>query len=1150
MTMLARSLALVSLCALSAACDFQPPIFVEVSSVTDTDFADAAHEVRATVRDENGVDRVRMFYVVDEVAHIVAMSRVAESADAQIPFTDGTVVERPRYVAEIPGQKIGTEVTWGLEACDTRGNCSLAPPVYPAHSYRFVVGLLPSNPRLDDVTPDNGPASGGRQVVLDGDDFREGAIVFFGEIQAPHVEWVRDDRLLVETPAHPEGTVDVTVVNPDGESSTLTGAYTFTPAPILLTVEPSSGPTAGGTPLTLTGTGFVDGVRALIDGVPCREPVHVDDTLFLCVTPPGQAGLVDVEMIAEDGGSSRLVDAFLYVPPPIVDGVSPDRGPDLGGTLIDIIGENFVEDSVVLVDGLPCAEQFFIDETHLVCVTSGSEPGIVDVTVVNPDGQEGTLTGGFNYLGPPIIALLIPDEGPWAGGTEVRIIGAGFSETMDVRFGGVPATILDIADGIEIVAIVPPSSLPLAPAPVSGRASVDVSVQNLDPSDLRSDVLVDGFTYLWPPEVQDVIPGEGPTTGGTLVSIVGRFFDEMEGGEFVVLFGDVECTNVIVVSSTLITCVTPPGPEGFVDVTVSNHPLSSGTLEDGFLYIPPPIVIDVIPGEGPTFGGERVRIIGENFRDGAIVFFDDLLCTDVTFISETELECTTPPHDAGFVDVRVVNPDGQEDTGESLYRYLPVVVIPDFGLEAGFTRVRVRAGGMQPGLVVRFGNTIATDCTFVSSTEVVCQTPAASAPGPVDVSFSNVDGTGDSAEDGFTYRRYFDETEGRLDGDDLHANDVIVVDIDDDNDLDVLVANGVSGGGLQEPNHVHRNDGDANFTRSSFPGPDRISNSVDTGDMNGDDLPDVVFGISENGGALLYENEGGAQFSLINTPVANFGEVQGAFDAQLDDFVGNDRDDLLILSIGCSNSFEDPEVCEDFASGADGLFERTGNAPTWTDRSTLVPHDLGYVHDHKIAAVDLDGDDAKDIVLFVDNFNFPGFANEHRVLYNRTAQGQGFVEDKTPFVGLVGDVFGVDFGDIDGDGDQDVIGGGCHPPFESSEIVYTNDDGALVRSFSALPIAVDDCNFGVHLFDADLDGDLDLAFSGERNGQFIMKMYVNRGNGTFVESPLSVPSFPVSVLVTQGTGASSGDLDGDDDPDLVLSSTGAAAGAVRLLILD
>jgi hypothetical protein len=1140
-------LALIAL--LASACDAQPPIFIEVSTVTDTDIEDAAHEVRATVREENGIDGVRLFYVVDDVAHIVAMSVLVEGSDTQVPMTEGTLVERPRFRAFIPGQKIGTEVTWGLEACDTRGNCALAPPVYPAHAYRFVVGILPSNPALDRVTPDHAPASGGTRVVLDGDDFREGAVVFFGETAAPHVEWVRGDRIVVETPVHTEGVVDVTVTNPDGESATLTDAFTFTPAPVLNSVSPTSGPTAGGTAVTLTGSGFLEGVRALFDGVPCRDPVRVDETVLLCETPPGRAGPVDVEIVAEDGASTRLVGAFVYIPPPVIDGVTPDRGPDLGGTVIDIIGSGFVDETIVLVDGAPCVSQIIVDESSIVCMTGGGEAGIVDVTVVNPDGQLDVLVGGFNYLGPPIVVLVIPDEGPHAGGTEVRIIGAGFSDDMEVRFGGVIAAVLDVSDGLEIVAIVPESALPLAPAPVSGRAAVDVSVQNLDPSDLRSDVLAQGFTYLWPPEVTEVIVGEGPTTGGTPVTIIGRFFDEMEGGEFIVLFGETECLDVVIVSSTLITCTTPPGPEGFVDVSVENHPDSRGILFAGFLYIPPPIVIDVLPGEGPTFGGERVRVIGENFREGAIVFFDGLLCTDVDFISSTELECTTPPHDAGFVDVRVINPDGQEDTGESLYRYLPVVVIPDFGLEAGFTRVRILAGGMQPGVVIRFGNTIATNCLYIDEQEVICQTPSTAVPGPVEVSFLNPNGTGDSAEEGFTYRRYADFTEGRLDGDGRHANDVAIADVDDDGDLDVLIANGVSGGGLPEADHLHRNNGSANFTRTSFPGAERISNSVDVGELNDDGRPDVVFGTSEDGGALLHRNDGNGQFTLLTTPQASFGVVRGAFDAQLDDFMGDGRDDLLVLSIGCSNNFENPELCDEFATGADGLFERTGN-PTWVDRSSLIPHELGYVHDHKIAAVDLDGDGAKDIVLFVDNFNFPGFANEHRVLYNRVASGQGFVEDKTPFVGLVGDVFGVDFGDIDGDGDADVIGGGCHPPFESSEIVYTNNNGSLVRSFSALPIAVDDCNFGVHLYDADLDGDLDLAFSGERNGQFIMKMYVNRGDGTYVESPLSVPSFPVSVLITQGTGVASGDLDGDDDPDLVLTSTGAATGAVRLLILE
>ena len=75
-------------------------------------------------------------------------------------------------------------IRWGIEVCDTRGNCRTDPLVYPHDAYQFRVGILPSRPEIESVTPEEGPASGGTRVEISGSDFRAGARVFFdGNIQ-------------------------------------------------------------------------------------------------------------------------------------------------------------------------------------------------------------------------------------------------------------------------------------------------------------------------------------------------------------------------------------------------------------------------------------------------------------------------------------------------------------------------------------------------------------------------------------------------------------------------------------------------------------------------------------------------------------------------------------------------------------------------------------------------------------------------------------------------------------------------------------------------------------------------------------------------------------------------------------------------------
>ena len=69
------------------------------------------------------------------------------------------------------------------------------------------------------------------------------------------------------TPAHAFGDVNVVVSTPGG-TATLTDGYTYVVDPTVTAVSPDEGPTTGGTPVTLTGTGFRAGIQVSFDGVP------------------------------------------------------------------------------------------------------------------------------------------------------------------------------------------------------------------------------------------------------------------------------------------------------------------------------------------------------------------------------------------------------------------------------------------------------------------------------------------------------------------------------------------------------------------------------------------------------------------------------------------------------------------------------------------------------------------------------------------------------------------------------------------------------------------------------------------------------------------------------------------------------------------
>ncbi len=83
--------------------------------------------------------------------------------------------------------------------------------------------------------------------------------------------------------------------------------------PVLVSVTPSLGTHLGNTSATLAGTAFRVGTtpRVLFGGSDASGVVVVSSTSITCTTP-AQNGLVDVSIIAEDGQTSTLTDAFFF----------------------------------------------------------------------------------------------------------------------------------------------------------------------------------------------------------------------------------------------------------------------------------------------------------------------------------------------------------------------------------------------------------------------------------------------------------------------------------------------------------------------------------------------------------------------------------------------------------------------------------------------------------------------------------------------------------------------------------------------------------------------------------------------------------------------------------------------------------------------
>jgi hypothetical protein len=109
-------------------------------------------------------------------------------------------------------------------------------------------------------------------------------------------------------------------------------------------------------------------------------------------------------------------------------------------------------------------------------------------------------------------------------------------------------------------------------------------------------------------------------------------------------------------------------------------------LIDSRLYgeVPAPRIQNMLPVFGSTLVGTRVYLSGDQFQDGALVFFGDATALEVRFIDAQHLIAITPPMFVGTTRVRVVNPDGQEALSSTLFTFKELATAT---LQAGYLRI-------------------------------------------------------------------------------------------------------------------------------------------------------------------------------------------------------------------------------------------------------------------------------------------------------------------------------------------------------------------------------------------------------------------------------------------------------------------------------
>lgn len=329
------------------------------------------------------------------------------------------------------------------------------------------------------------------------------------------------------------------------------------------------------------------------------------------------------------------------------------------------------------------------------------------------------------------------------------------------------------------------------------------------------------------------------------------------------------------------------------------------------------------------------------------------------------------------------------------------------------------------------------------------------------------------------------------------ATTITLADLDGDADLDALFATNASAVLLI-------NSGAGIFTVAAGQIPQDVelagAQTFAVADLDQDGDPDVYNGNANASG--IWFNDGLGNFEILPGRTPAIGRITNSIalgdldsDGDLDAIVGNDGLDHLLVNDG-SGVFQ-------FAGGPASAFPSPG---------------VFGAKDVRLSDVDGDGD--LDALLMTPGAPVALLLNDGAAVFT-DASGQIVNGPST-------EVLSFDVGDVDADGDVDILVG-TEVPFPNR--LFLNDGSGNFTDASGMLPALIAHTTGVHLVDVDTDGDLD-AIVRRLQGTIGYEVWINNGTGAFTALPLaSPPNGPgISEVITLG------DVDGDGDIDIVTAT--------------
>lgn len=416
--------------------------------------------------------------------------------------------------------------------------------------------------------------------------------------------------------------------------SSSAAAFSYYPPPVVSYLSPAAGPAAGGTLLTLSGSGFfistsqrelircrfLSGDNVLVVAASlayAQRGIGLLGGALLCRSPARPlpaAETVSFTINAQDYTSSV---SFASYAPPALESLSPTAGPTRGGTRVVLRGPNVgggdsrTRRCVFGALGLTPARS--LGPATALCTSpprrTGHE-GPVEVTLAL-NLQDLSSPINFTYYAPSRIGVLSPTTGPSEGGTVVRV-GGDFSSRGSEYACAFARDESRIPASVASQAALLCRVTPLLP----GTYAVAVTLNGAD----FTDAGLTTFSTYEPPLLLGISPSSGPLRGGTRLAVSGGGL--FGGSHSLCAFSGAKVAAASASSDAALVCISPAARRGGsaqrVGLSLNGQQLLHSAA--AFAYFDEPTVTGLSPATGPLSGGTRVVLSGSALSGGSHSF--------------------------------------------------------------------------------------------------------------------------------------------------------------------------------------------------------------------------------------------------------------------------------------------------------------------------------------------------------------------------------------------------------------------------------------------------------------------------------------------------------------------------------------------------